>query len=244
MKLVYTQVLGTCPARGEGSSPFRPTRTMNLRWTRKFAYAVGLITTDGSLSKDGRHVDFTSKDLVQVRTFRKIVKSRCKISIKKGGLGNTCFRMQLGNVKLYKLLLSIGLHSNKSKTIKEILVPDKYFIDFLRGHFDGDGYSYSYWDKVYPASFRLYLGFTSASKTHLEWIQRKLSKTLGLTGSIRISSRVYVLSYAKKNSVLLANKIYYRSNIICLKRKKYKIERALGIINRQAGMAKLVNAQS
>lgn len=33
-----------------------------VKWSPKIAYAVGLITTDGSLSKDGRHIDLTSKD--------------------------------------------------------------------------------------------------------------------------------------------------------------------------------------
>ena len=216
---------------------------MNLRWTKELAYAVGLITTDGSLSKDGRHIDFTSKDLDQIKTFRKIVGSKCKIGIKRSSLGKICFRLQLGDVKFYRFLQSIGLHPNKSKTIKDILVPDKYFMDFLRGHFDGDGYSYSYWDKVYRANFRSYIVFTSASKAHLQWIQGKLTKASGVTGSIHISSRAYNLSYAKKDSVVLARKIYNRRNIICLKRKRFKIERALGIINKQSGrMAKLVYA--
>ncbi len=36
-----------------------------MKWTANLAYAVGLITTDGCLSKDGRHIDLTSKDLEQ-----------------------------------------------------------------------------------------------------------------------------------------------------------------------------------
>jgi len=30
-------------------------------WSADFAYAVGLLTTDGSLSIDGRHINLTSK---------------------------------------------------------------------------------------------------------------------------------------------------------------------------------------
>lgn len=33
-----------------------------ITWSPEIAYAVGLLTTDGSLSIDGRHIDFTSKD--------------------------------------------------------------------------------------------------------------------------------------------------------------------------------------
>ena len=38
-----------------------------MKWGSDFAYVVGLITTDGSLSKDKRHIDFTSKDLELIR---------------------------------------------------------------------------------------------------------------------------------------------------------------------------------
>ena len=100
---------------------------MNLKWTKGLAYVVGLITTDGSLSKDGRHIDFTSKDLDQIEAFKKIVHSKCKISTKRNSRGDACFRLQLGDVKFYRFLQSIGLHPNKSKTIKEVSVPDKYF---------------------------------------------------------------------------------------------------------------------
>ena len=37
------------------------------------SYIIGLITTDGNLSKDGRHFDFTSKDIEQVKNFKKIL---------------------------------------------------------------------------------------------------------------------------------------------------------------------------
>ena len=38
----------------------------HMKWTSELAYAVGLLTTDGSLSKDGRHIDLTSKDVEQL----------------------------------------------------------------------------------------------------------------------------------------------------------------------------------
>ena len=36
---------------------------IKIEWSPEFAYAIGLIVTDGSLSKDGRHINFSSKDL-------------------------------------------------------------------------------------------------------------------------------------------------------------------------------------
>src|SRR3989339_1320183 len=101
-------------------------------WTANFAYVVGLICSDGSLSKDGRHLDFTSKDIEQIENFRKILKLNNKIRLKNSGSNRLkkYYSIQFGDVKLYRFLVSIGITANKSKTIYEIEIPDKYFIDY------------------------------------------------------------------------------------------------------------------
>ncbi len=38
-----------------------------IKWTSKLAYVVGIITTDGNLSKDNRHVTLTSVDTQWLR---------------------------------------------------------------------------------------------------------------------------------------------------------------------------------
>lgn len=214
-----------------------------MNWSADLAYVIGLITTDGCLSKDGRHIDFTSKDLEQVKNFSKILELTNKIGLKSGGFsGKKYYRVQFGNVKFYKFLISIGLTPNKSKTIGEINLPDKYFRDFLRGHLDGDGYNYSYWDKRWKSSFMLYTGFVSASLIHLKWLNNQIEKLFNLKGQIRYGTGAYQLKFAKNASIKLMGKIYYRSNLICLERKRFKIEKALDIIHKQAGVAKLVHA--
>ena len=215
-----------------------------MYWSKNFAYIVGLMATDGNLSKDGRHFDFTSKDLEQIRNFKNILNLKNKIGKKNSGSNSTKIyhRVQFGNVKLYKFLLSIGLHPNKTKTLAEVNIPDIYFADYLRGYLDGDGYSYSYWDKRWRSSFLLYIGFVSASRKHLEWLKDKISKLYKAKGAIKYGGKsAYQLVYAKASSIILSKKIYYTDNIICLKRKRFKIEKALGIIDKQAGMLKLVN---
>jgi len=205
-----------------------------MYWSRDFAYVVGLITADGCLSKDGRHIDFTSKDFEQVENFKKILNLSVKIGLKHvGGHPKVDYpRIQFGNIKLYKFLLSIGLHPHKSKTIKEVLVPDKYFADFLRGYFDGDGCSYSYWDKRWRSSFMLYIGFASASTDYLKWVKTKISELYNIHGTIKGKGSSSQLMYAKNSSILLAGKMYYSDTVVCLNRKRFKLERALSIISR------------
>lgn len=209
-------------------------------WTAKFAYAVGLIATDGCLSKDGRHIDFTSKDLDQVKNFLYAIGITSKIGLKSSGCSQkSCYFVQFSNVKLYRFLLSIGLTPAKSKTIGELKIPRKFFADFLRGCLDGDGHTYSYFDPRWKSSFQLYTSFASASKRHLEWLSGQVEQLYGIKGTIRFRASVFSLEYAKKSSVLLLNLLYYDKEVLYLGRKYSKIMDALGIISKQkAGMLK------
>ena len=202
-------------------------------WSADLAYAVGLITTDGCLYNDGRHINLTSKDLEQIENFAKILQLKNKISVKSGAFTNQkkYFYIQFGNVKLYKFLLSIGLLPNKTKVLNKIDVPDNFFADFLRGHLDGDGFTNSYWDKRWKSSFMLYTGFVSASRKHLVWIKCKIQQLYMQVGRIKYTGKsTYHLVYAKKSSIFLLRKLYYKEKIPYLSRKKFKIDRALSII--------------
>jgi len=101
--------------------------------------------------------------------------------MKRGGFANSqiAYFVQFTNVKFYKFLLGIGLMPAKSKILKQMRIPNKYFFDFLRGHFDGDGTFYSYWDKRWKSSFMFYLSFASASLAHLVWCASKLMSCWG-----------------------------------------------------------------
>ncbi len=209
-----------------------------IRWSANLAYAIGLITTDGCLSNDGRHIDLTSKDLDQLEAFKKILKLSNMIGRKYAGSDRSryYYRIEFGNVKLYRFLLKIGLTPHKSKTIRSLKIPEIYFIDFLRGCLDGDGYTYSYWDARWKSSFMLYTGFASASMEFLLWLNQEIQKILGYGGKIKGTPRCYQLVFAKKASLELLEKIYYKPNLVYLKRKRFKIEQALAIIRKQAGV--------
>lgn len=213
-------------------------RNYVIKWTPEFAYAVGLITTDGCLSKDGRHLDFTSKDIQLIRTFKKCLNLDVKIGYKTSSFTDKKYpHVQFSNVRLYKYFLEIGLTSKKSKTMGKLKIPDKYFFDFLRGHFDGDGYFYSYWDKRWPNSFMYYLNFISASLDHIKWLRDSIKSFLDINGAMTFATRnVHVLRYAKKGSSLILNKIYYKKNLPCLLRKRKKVEKVFSLSSPGAGI--------
>lgn len=216
-------------------SGVKPKGKVKIRWSPNFAYAIGLLTTDGNLSPDGRHIDFTSQDKEQLKNFMHCLDIKVKIGFKLSGFTKKkCTRIQFSDVNFYKFLLEIGLMPKKSKILSSLNIPKKHFFDFLRGHFDGDGTFYSYWDPRWRSSFMFYTVFVSASKKHIQWLRKKICKFLKINGHIskNINNSVYQLKYAKAESLRVLNKVYYNKNVVCLFRKRLKIAKALAIIGK------------
>jgi len=208
----------------------KPKGKVKIQWSPNFAYAIGLIVSDGNLSPDGRHIVFVSKDKDQLLNFM----SALKIQVAIGdvvSIGNLVKRVQFGDVLFYKFLLEIGLMPNKSKVLGEIKVPAKYFFDFLRGSFDGDGCTYSYFDPRWRSSFMFYTTFVSASEKHILWIQEEICKRLKIRGHITGGKKtVFQLKYAKTDSLKLLRKMYRGRNVMHLRRKRLKVEQMLRIV--------------
>ena len=194
-----------------------------MKWSSNFTYAIGLFTADGCLSIDGRHLIFTSKDKEQVVNFKKCLNLKNKIGKKSRSTEKIkkYFCIQFGDVKLYKFLQSIGLSPHKSLTIKYVKIPDRFFADFLRGLFDGDG---SCWSFYHPESRHLQIRFkiTSASPKFLKWLQKEISYRLKIRGYITKNTRAENLEYATGDTLKILRFIYYSPNIISLLRKLKK----------------------
>lgn len=213
----------------------RPKGKVKIKWSPDFAYAVGLLASDGSLSKDGRHLDFTSKDIEQIENFKKCLGLKNKIGKKKSGVtGKSSNRVQFGDIVFYRFLVSIGFTPAKSKTFGKLDIPSKYFFDFLRGSFDGDGSFYSYYDPRWRSSFMFYTIFISASPGHIEWIQRTVFERLGVMGHITtdVKKNTLHLNYAKGDSWKVLKSMYYSKHAVCLNRKRQKVEKALSIVGK------------
>ena len=194
-----------------------------MRWNSNFVYAIGLFTADGCLSIDGRHLEFCSKDKEQVINFKNCLnlknkitkKTRAKEKIKK------YYRVQFGNVKLYRFFEDIGLTPKKSLILKKIKIPLRFFADFLRGVFDGDGCFriFVHPESQYP---QIRTSFASASPGFIRWLQQEIKKELKINGFIEKAQRNENLVYAKSDSLKLLNYIYYSPNIVYLSRKFQK----------------------
>lgn len=206
-------------------------------WSPDLAYVTGLITTDGCLSSDQRHLSLVSKDQEQLEHVRDILGLKVKIGAHQSGRrrpNESCQSIQWGDVTFYDFLLSIGLMPAKSKRMGALLVPDEFFFDFLRGHHDGDGSFYSYFDPRWKSSFMFYLSFISASAPHITWLQETVQRLSGVKGhrvyTGREGHKIHSIRYAKAEALQILKKMYPNQGLICLSRKRLKIEEALRIV--------------
>ena len=123
---------------------FSSGRTWRAEWWREIKpsllwYVVGLITADGCLISDGRHINITAKDGKYLERLRHACGIKAKVGVKRGGSGALAHHIQFGSKSFYAFLVSVGLMPRKSKRLGALHVPDEFFPDFFRGVIDGDG---------------------------------------------------------------------------------------------------------
>lgn len=185
-------------------------KELNIEGTNLW-YLVGLITSDGCLSSDGRHIDITSSDNEYLEGIRNLIGIKNKVGTKYGCKRQIAFRIQISNKNFYDFLLSLGLTRNKSLTIGALEVPGQFFVDFLRGLIDGDG-SIRNWS--HPTNFREQwsLRIYSGSKNFLEWLDDKIRIFLKARGRLYQYNKqgtAYVLKFGKMAAREIARKCYY-----------------------------------
>lgn len=196
----------------------------HYEWDDRIAYLVGLITADGCLSNDFRHLNITSKDIEIINIVQRILDRQFAIREKTGMYGSSAYYIQFSDVSLFDFLINIGLTPSKSLTIQHVTVPDCYYSDFLRGYFDGDGSTYGYWDTRWKHSWMFYTSFASGSRVFLEWLRASNTSLIGVSaGAIRKGTRAYQLSYAKDDSKKIFNAMYSTGDSLRLSRKYLKL---------------------
>ncbi len=199
---------------------------VQIIWSNKFAYALGLLATDGNLSPDKRHVVYTSKDESLILIFKKCLGiNNIHVGRKSSGIimEKKYFVVQIGDIKFYKFLEKIGIGPKKSKTIEKVNIPKDLFFHFLRGCIDGDGSIVEYLhpqSKMLQLKTRLYSG----SLNFLIWIKQEVESN-GLLCKIFIDKRgMNALVFYKTESKKLF-KLLYNNSGGCYLERKFNIAR-------------------
>lgn len=200
----------------------------------KLWYLIGLITSDGSLSKDGRHIDLTSKEYQFLNLIKQSYQIPNKIGYKTNGRNKSAYRIQISSKSFYDFLTTKGLTPNKSKILCKIGVPNKFFIHFLRGVFDGDG-CIRKWKSADQRIEQFYCKITSGSKEFLLWVKKTLKEQIDIEGTIHPEKykvgNGFILKISSKNSVKKFLEICYKNNYLALNRKRNMALQYLQCIN-------------
>jgi len=149
------------------------------------AYILGFLFADGSVSvteRGGYYFSFHSADRELLISIRDIMKSNHKVSKRNHRSGNV-FRLQVGSKEMVNDLYILKLRETKTKRMEFPNIPKKYFSDFIRGYFDGDG---NVWMGISHKErkiqyMNLQVAFTSASREFLINLHNNL-KNLGIKG--------------------------------------------------------------
>jgi hypothetical protein len=164
------------------------TKTINSHffktWSSEMSYVLGYITADGCISIDKRRknnpfiLNITSVEKKHLYRIRKALNSAHKISKKTGRCTNIAYQFQARNPIITQDLINLGILPRKSYNLGPIEVPNKYFPDFVRGFFDGDGTVYIY--KVNGTS-QIKASFVSSSFPFITRFNQQLCEDLNIS---------------------------------------------------------------
>ena len=200
------------------------------------AYVLGFFAADGYITVNKRGGQFwciqiTDKKLLY--SIRKVVDSDHAIStrLRIKDTEKTQYRLQIGSIEMCDDLRKLGFTEGKTKSLAVPYIPKKYFSDFVRGYFDGDGniwMGYVHKNSKNP-TIVIKTMFTSCSHKFLEQLYIKLS-TNGLQGGCLYQSKDNYsrLQFSTKDSLKLYD-FMYNSHVqesgLFLKRKKSVFEK-------------------
>lgn len=113
------------------------------QWSRKSAWALGLLISDGHLSRTQSTVHFSSVDRELVEKLRACMGATHTIYVSSGGVGHLGDKpLHIVDINRQRLRSTIdALVAGRLKSERDRLpcVPTDYLRDFVRGYFEGDG---------------------------------------------------------------------------------------------------------
>jgi len=236
-RITNLNLLNTGPRKGPRAKPkikrlprWFVNKNFFKKWSPKMAYILGFFAADGSMvinPRGSHYLDFHITDKELLFKIREILDSNHKIQEqKRNKRWAVIYHLQIGSKEMFHDLEKLGLTPRKSKTLQLPKVPQKYFADFVRGYFDGDGHviicSYRRKERKNQKYTVLQSGFTSGSKLFLKELQKKLKILANLSdGSLIFSEKYCRLRYSINDSVRLYNFMYNSiNNNLFLKRKQ------------------------
>lgn len=182
------------------------------------AYLLGFLYADGYISSDGRiGILLNVKDEEIVKLIQQFIapNSEIKYISYQNFKRSPQVKIRFKSKRLYERLQCFGFTTDKTHTHCKILckIPEPFKKDFIRGFTDGDGsVRYSYYNTWYKVG----ISWSNGVPEILEEIQDYFNKC---SGHLRSYDTYYILSFEKKNDVLVICKELYENCTYYLRRK-------------------------
>jgi len=206
------------------------------KWSPEMAYVLGFFAADGSMLLNNRgacFIEFTITDRIVLEHIQRVTGSTHRIAEReRGGNCKTAYRLQIGSKDWFNDLSRLGFMQNKSNRLPLPEIPGKYFGDFVRGYFDGDGCVYfnklHFADRKEPRRILMTL-FTSGCRPFLQSLWYKLMEQGIRGGSLKNKLHGFELAFSHNDSVALWRLMYNTGDIpeLYLPRKRIKLENAI-----------------
>lgn len=193
-------------------------------WTEESAYVLGLIFSDGTLTRDKNRlvVRISSSDKEILEKVKGAMQSEHAITEYEGH-----YSFGFGNKELIERLQEFGLTQRKSKegTLPK-QIPADFIPHFVRGYFDGDGH-FTY-EKHHGEKRRMVSGFTfGTEELGLEMVDMLCKLGLSL-GNVRHRPKQdnnfgesFDLRYYTRDTKKLAELMYGNATIFMERKKRY-----------------------
>lgn len=205
-------------------------------WSSEMAYILGFFAADGYITINKRGGQFWCiqiKDRNLLEQIKNVIQSEHKIStrITKNG-ESIMYRLQIGSVEMCEDLKVLGFAERKTKSLVVPNVPEKYFSDFVRGYFDGDG---NVWLGMIHRQRKtqhlaIQVMFTSCSRIFLKILWERLNSRGSEGGSIyKAKGNYYRLQFGTRDTLKLYDFMYnhksHSKERLFLERKKEIFEK-------------------
>lgn len=177
-------------------------------WSPNMAWVLGLLWTDGSFQefRGGYIVSITSVDREMLDNIEGHLQSTYPIREPRSGT----YCLSICNREICLSLKKLGLHPNKTFTIRFPDVPNEFLPHFFRGCIDGDGSI-----GVYRNGNRLNLAisFVSGSRCFIQSLAQKIESAVPLNAvHIRKDRNHRAFGLSHSDSLKLGGWMYYGSS--------------------------------
>ena len=206
---------------GEAHRKYEPNKAFFSEESADMAYILGFIAADGTISKNSNRIKIglSAKDVEQLELIKKIMKINYPIKIYTNKDNFEIAELVWTCEQHKKDLAKYGVIPKKTYTFKfPINLSKEYWVDFIRGYFDGDGSITGLKPEWKICSYRIDIlqtinAFFEENNIALSTIHKRKGQNL------------YDLRYASKDNLIkIYNLLYYNKDVPCMLRKRQKFE--------------------